>query len=77
VDLVRQDAIVILQKGVLPDSSGHPILRDADLFSAQIGRVSDAAIPVHVDVAVAEVARWEEGNGNVALISPGGQGGVD
>ena len=44
----------MLQKRSLPDRSGHLILGNSYCLSAQIGRLTDAAVAVHVYIPVTE-----------------------
>src|SRR5262245_40210379 len=66
----------MLQERSLPERSCHLILANSYFFPSQISRLTDAAIAVHVYVAMAKSARWEEWNCDVAIVTAGNKIGV-
>ena len=67
---------VLFESQASGDDGGAAQGRNAHALAAQVLRSLDAAIAVHVEVSVAKVARREERDGDVALVTARQQVGV-
>src|SRR5499427_2222782 len=64
-DVVRLDAVLVLQNAPDPDVRGHLVFGQPDRPALEIWRALDAAIGASVDPTVAEQPRYERRNGEI------------